>query len=88
MSYLQPTRVAIRAGKIVISARMFEGLATTCQLLQLRAAAPGELSTAGDAIVGLWGAVMATGTAGPELVADIVRISTPACLHLGKKFTW
>ena len=64
------------------------------QLLQFRAAALGEDGMAGIAVVGLDGlfavvglvrAVMAAETAGPEHVAEVVRIHAPVGLHFRKE---
>ena len=77
-NHLQLARVAIPAGKIKISAGMFERLAARRQFLQFRAAALGEDGVAGVAIVGF---------EGPAVVGFVVAVVTPetAGLYFWKK---
>src|ERR1700690_1996838 len=86
--------MAIGAGKVIVSARVFEGLAARGHLLHLLTAALGQNGVAGVAVIGFDGffailglvvAVVTAGTAGPDHVADVVRIDTPVGLHFGKE---
>src|SRR5450756_2605848 len=73
---------------------MFERLTAGRHLLQIRAAALREDGVAGIAVVGFNGslavlglviAIVTTETAGPDHVADVVRINAPVGLHLGEE---
>src|ERR1043166_9651846 len=87
--------MTIDTGKIrIFRVDVEETMAFGIELFELRTAALGKNGMAGVAIGG-WNhafgrggfvhAIMTTKTAGPILVANVVRIGTPVGLHLGKE---